>query len=242
MWGLITLSMDFPIFSVALLLLLELITIVGSHWTQHHRYQQKKGRRLTHWNALIRRLRVENHSAGVPIRCGVRSLPDVNVPLWVNYFDIFSWGYCTRGKTLIWLKVTGELSSKRQKSTCDSQSSKSPSRPIRVCSALDIEAEGRPELSNKIQSTSLVLLVILAGVISRWKKRQTIPVGQQHEIELNVTVPYIFSARLYPYGESKGDSLLDPSSYSQPHVLKTELSYFEEKITALYVGNLTGWQ
>jgi hypothetical protein len=43
------------------------------------------------------------------------------------------------------------------------------------------------------------------------------------QIDLNITVPYIFSARLYPYGLSKGDQIthLDP----QPLDLHTPLQF-----------------
>uniref|UniRef100_A0A158P9N2 Nidogen 1a n=1 Tax=Angiostrongylus cantonensis TaxID=6313 RepID=A0A158P9N2_ANGCA len=41
----------------------------------------------------------------------------------------------------------------------------------------------------------------------RYKRQLTEPLDQQH-IDLNITVPYIFSARLYPYGESKGDLII----------------------------------
>ncbi|WKY01519.1 hypothetical protein Q1695_015487 [Nippostrongylus brasiliensis] len=38
-------------------------------------------------------------------------------------------------------------------------------------------------------------------------KRQLVD-GLNQQIDLNITVPYIFSARLYPYGETKGDLLI----------------------------------
>ncbi|EPB80333.1 calcium binding EGF domain protein [Ancylostoma ceylanicum] len=43
------------------------------------------------------------------------------------------------------------------------------------------------------------------------------------QIDLNITVPYIFSARLYPYGESKGDLLI--SGDTEPYRLANPFHY-----------------
>lgn len=54
------------------------------------------------------------------------------------------------------------------------------------------------------------------------------------QIDLNITVPYIFSARLYPYGPSKEDKLVqvDP----QPFSLHTPLKFLTKVYNAIYVS------
>ncbi|CAD5220901.1 unnamed protein product [Bursaphelenchus xylophilus] len=57
--------------------------------------------------------------------------------------------------------------------------------------------------------------------------------GHGPQIDLNITVPYIFSARLYPYGQSKGDHItqLDP----QPIDLHTPLKLFGRNYETLLI-------
>ncbi|KAI6201251.1 EGF-like domain-containing protein [Aphelenchoides besseyi] len=52
-------------------------------------------------------------------------------------------------------------------------------------------------------------------------------------IDLNITVPYIFSARLYPYGLAKGDQLahMDP----QPIDLHSPLKFFGESYQTIFI-------
>jgi hypothetical protein len=59
--------------------------------------------------------------------------------------------------------------------------------------------------------------------IERTRLRRQFENRNGPQIDLNITVPYIFSARLYPYGLSKGDQVthLDP----QPVDLHTPLQF-----------------
>lgn len=53
------------------------------------------------------------------------------------------------------------------------------------------------------------------------------------QIDLNITVPYIFSARLYPYGPVHGDRIaqLDP----QPFYLQAPLFFLDRSYDVIYV-------
>ena len=58
------------------------------------------------------------------------------------------------------------------------------------------------------------------------------------QIDLNVTVPYIFSARLYPFGEVNGDDelpLLEPNAEKQLR-LKFPLKFLEKTYHTIYVS------
>uniref|UniRef100_A0A914XNL7 Uncharacterized protein n=1 Tax=Plectus sambesii TaxID=2011161 RepID=A0A914XNL7_9BILA len=68
----------------------------------------------------------------------------------------------------------------------------------------------------------------------RLKKRQ-LGGTPQTQIDLNITVPFIFSARLYPYGENRGDTLLSKTAESQAFVLKHELQFMGEKYSAINI-------
>lgn len=54
-------------------------------------------------------------------------------------------------------------------------------------------------------------------------------------MDLNITVPFIFSARLYPYGEDKGDQLLDPKKHSQRVDLKHDFIFYGQNYSTIYV-------
>lgn len=70
------------------------------------------------------------------------------------------------------------------------------------------------------------------------RNRRQFDASSPAQIDLNITVPFIFSARLYPYGESKGDKILDPSLNTQAYILKNELTFLEENYTAIYVSEI----
>ena len=58
------------------------------------------------------------------------------------------------------------------------------------------------------------------------------------QIDLNVTVPYIFSARLYPFGEVNGDDelpLLESNAEKQLR-LKFPLKFLEKTYHTIYVS------
>lgn len=55
------------------------------------------------------------------------------------------------------------------------------------------------------------------------------------QIDLNITVPFIFSARLYPYGESRGDSVLSAQATTQPIVLRNEIVYLAKNYSIIHV-------
>ncbi|KJH40786.1 hypothetical protein DICVIV_13250 [Dictyocaulus viviparus] len=62
---------------------------------------------------------------------------------------------------------------------------------------------------------TLICFITVNGFLYREHgryKRQLIDSFDQQHIDLNITVPYIFSARLYPYGEAKGDLIIRRSS------------------------------
>ncbi len=77
-------------------------------------------------------------------------------------------------------------------------------------------------------------LVISDEAQQRLKKRQ-LGGTPQTQIDLNITVPFIFSARLYPYGENRGDALLSKTAESQAFVLKHEIQFMGERYSAIYV-------
>lgn len=78
---------------------------------------------------------------------------------------------------------------------------------------------------------------MLPSVIAQARpKRQFDSGGGPAQIDLNITVPFIFSARLYPYGEDKGDKSLEPYSKTQAFVTKHELAFLEDNVTVLYVS------
>ncbi|KAK6745525.1 hypothetical protein RB195_011945 [Necator americanus] len=53
------------------------------------------------------------------------------------------------------------------------------------------------------------------------------------QIDLNITVPYIFSARLYPYGEHKGDLLIDAES--EPYKLANPFRYLGQVYDTIFI-------
>ncbi|EYC03910.1 hypothetical protein Y032_0091g2492 [Ancylostoma ceylanicum] len=53
------------------------------------------------------------------------------------------------------------------------------------------------------------------------------------QIDLNITVPYIFSARLYPYGESKGDLLI--SGDTEPYRLANPFHYLGQVYDTIFI-------
>jgi hypothetical protein len=55
------------------------------------------------------------------------------------------------------------------------------------------------------------------------------------QIDLNITVPFIFSARLYPYGEARGDSVLPVQAATQPIVLRNEIVYLAKNYSIIHV-------
>uniref|UniRef100_A0AC34RER1 Uncharacterized protein n=1 Tax=Panagrolaimus sp. JU765 TaxID=591449 RepID=A0AC34RER1_9BILA len=77
----------------------------------------------------------------------------------------------------------------------------------------------------------LCLIISHKTEANRRRIRQVEKGGPQ--IDLNITVPYIFSARLYPYGPSKEDKIVqvDPTSYS----LKTPLRFLNHVYNSIYV-------
>lgn len=54
------------------------------------------------------------------------------------------------------------------------------------------------------------------------------------QIDLNITVPYIFSARLYPYGETKGDLLIHGTS--EVYKLANPFHYLGQIYDTIYVS------
>lgn len=65
------------------------------------------------------------------------------------------------------------------------------------------------------------------------RARREVDASQTQHIDLNITVPYIFSARLYPHGTSKGDKLL--SGQQEAISLQQPLRYFSRVFDTLYV-------
>ncbi len=59
--------------------------------------------------------------------------------------------------------------------------------------------------------------------------------GSPQQIDLNITVPFIFSARLYPYGVLKGDAEFSKNAGVQPIVLKHDITFFDRSFSTLYV-------
>lgn len=54
-------------------------------------------------------------------------------------------------------------------------------------------------------------------------------------MDLNITVPFIFSARLYPYGKEKGDSLLESGKPSRAFELSHDFMFFGRNYSTVYV-------
>uniref|UniRef100_A0A914S450 Uncharacterized protein n=1 Tax=Parascaris equorum TaxID=6256 RepID=A0A914S450_PAREQ len=71
-------------------------------------------------------------------------------------------------------------------------------------------------------------------VIGHNRYKRQFDASQTPQIDLNITVPYIFSARLYPYGGARGDKLLSGSS--QPLKLSSPVNFLGEKFDTIYVG------
>uniref|UniRef100_A0AC35GJ26 NIDO domain-containing protein n=1 Tax=Panagrolaimus sp. PS1159 TaxID=55785 RepID=A0AC35GJ26_9BILA len=65
------------------------------------------------------------------------------------------------------------------------------------------------------------------------QRRQVDGSSNGSQIDLNITVPYIFSARLYPYGTSKDDKLVqvDPTAFN----LQTPLKLLDHTYNSLFV-------
>lgn len=66
---------------------------------------------------------------------------------------------------------------------------------------------------------------------SRYKRQSSALTSSQ--IDLNTTVPYIFSARLYPYGLKHGDKVSELAL--QPFRLHTPLYFLERNYDTLFV-------
>ncbi|VDK50437.1 unnamed protein product [Anisakis simplex] len=64
-------------------------------------------------------------------------------------------------------------------------------------------------------------------------RRQSLDASHTPQIDLNITVPYIFSARLYPYGKQKGDQLLTGSVQSLK--LSAPINFLGQKYEKLYI-------
>uniref|UniRef100_A0A1I7XJA3 protein disulfide-isomerase n=1 Tax=Heterorhabditis bacteriophora TaxID=37862 RepID=A0A1I7XJA3_HETBA len=66
---------------------------------------------------------------------------------------------------------------------------------------------------------------------SRYKRQ--LGESSSHQIDLNITVPYIFSARLYPYGPSRGDLLIHGES--EPYQLANPFHFLGQVYNTIYI-------
>ncbi|VDM58889.1 unnamed protein product [Angiostrongylus costaricensis] len=88
-----------------------------------------------------------------------------------------------------------------------------------------------------MRTTLLVGLCLVDGLFfysdhRRYKRQLSESFDQQH-IDLNITVPYIFSARLYPYGESKGDLIIRRSI--EVYKLANPFHYLGQVYDTIYI-------
>uniref|UniRef100_A0A7E4VRT2 Nidogen n=1 Tax=Panagrellus redivivus TaxID=6233 RepID=A0A7E4VRT2_PANRE len=82
----------------------------------------------------------------------------------------------------------------------------------------------------------IFLLILRTVALREVRRRRQVDFGTTStgpQIDLNITVPYIFSARLYPYGPSKDDKLVqvDPTAYN----LQTPLKLLQHTYNSIYV-------
>ncbi|XP_003378491.1 putative calcium binding EGF domain protein [Trichinella spiralis] len=93
----------------------------------------------------------------------------------------------------------------------------------------------------------LALLILLCQIIfcsadvdgirlRRRRHDQSPNLGAPMHIDLNITVPFIFKPRLYPYGEGTGDNELSLWTSVQGYVLQNEISYWGESFASVYIS------
>uniref|UniRef100_A0A0M3I7E2 NIDO domain-containing protein n=1 Tax=Ascaris lumbricoides TaxID=6252 RepID=A0A0M3I7E2_ASCLU len=83
------------------------------------------------------------------------------------------------------------------------------------------------------QNSSQCMLGYLKTCEGHSRYKRQFDASHTPQIDLNITVPYIFSARLYPYGGARGDKLL--SGNSQPLKLISSINFLGEKFDTIYV-------
>ncbi|KRY93427.1 EGF-like domain-containing protein [Trichinella pseudospiralis] len=75
------------------------------------------------------------------------------------------------------------------------------------------------------------------GIRPRRRRQDQSPnLGAPMHIDLNITVPFIFKPRLYPYGEGTGDNELSSWTSVQGYVLQNEISYWGESFASVYIS------
>lgn len=63
----------------------------------------------------------------------------------------------------------------------------------------------------------------------------SLPSGRlRRQLEFNASVPYIFSARLYPFGTDRGDLLVQRDS--EPYALEHPVAFLGEQYDTIYVS------
>jgi len=101
-------------------------------------------------------------------------------------------------------------------------------------------------MASIVAQISLLLLLVsgtaLAGSgrlppTKRFRRQLDTASGASH-LDLNITVPYIFSARLYTYGVDRGDKQIPAGSPSQHLQLQTPLVFLGRQYASLYVSRI----